>query len=115
MSQARGTVSVDDDRVRVTTWTFESAGTATGRHRHEFDYVIVPITGGTFTVIDLDGSERDMEQVAGRRGHGGNRARRRQCHRPGGRLRRDRAQALSSPPVQFVGSRLNLTRRDLSV
>ena len=53
MSQARGTVSVDDDRVRVTTWTFEAAGTATGRHRHEFDYVIVPITGGTFTVTDL--------------------------------------------------------------
>ena len=65
MSQARGTVSVDDDRVRVTTWTFEAAGIATGRHRHEFDYVIVPITGGRFTVIDLDGSERELEQVAG--------------------------------------------------
>ena len=65
MSQARGTVSVDDDRVRVTTWTFEAAGIATGRHRHEFDYVIVPITGGTFTVTDLDGSERELEQVAG--------------------------------------------------
>ena len=42
MSQARGTVSVDDDRVRVTTWTFEAAGIATGRHRHEFDYVDRP-------------------------------------------------------------------------
>jgi hypothetical protein len=65
MSQARGTVSVDDDRVRITTWTFEAAGVATGRHRHEFDYVVVPITGGTFRVIDLDGSVRDMNQVAG--------------------------------------------------
>jgi beta-alanine degradation protein BauB len=65
MSQARGAVSVDDERVRVTTWTFDGAGIATGRHRHEFDYVIVPITGGTFNVIDLDGSEREMEQVAG--------------------------------------------------
>ena len=65
MTKARGTVSVDDDRVRVTTWTFAAAGVATGRHRHELDYVIVPITGGTFTVIDLDGPEREMEQVAG--------------------------------------------------
>jgi quercetin dioxygenase-like cupin family protein len=65
MSEARGVVSVDDDKVRVTTWTFEAAGVATGRHRHEFDYVVVPVTGGTFKVVDLDGSEREMEQVAG--------------------------------------------------
>jgi beta-alanine degradation protein BauB len=63
--RAAHSVSVDDARVRVTTWTFEAAGVATGPHRHDFDYVIVPITGGTFTVVDLDGSERQMEQVAG--------------------------------------------------
>jgi beta-alanine degradation protein BauB len=40
-------------------------GVATGRHRHEFDYVVVPITGGTFKVIELAGSVRDMTQVAG--------------------------------------------------
>jgi quercetin dioxygenase-like cupin family protein len=65
MTEARGVVSVDDDRVRVTKWTFETAGIATGRHRHEFDYVVVPVTGGKFTVVELDGSEREMEQVAG--------------------------------------------------
>ena len=64
MTEARGDVSVDDENVRVTTWTL-AAGVAIGRHRHEFDYVVVPVTGGTFTVIDLDGSEREMEQVAG--------------------------------------------------
>jgi beta-alanine degradation protein BauB len=65
MTEARRVVSVDNDRVRVTTWTFESAGDAIGQHRHEFDYVVVPVTGGTFTVIDPDGSERQMDQVAG--------------------------------------------------
>jgi beta-alanine degradation protein BauB len=65
MAPARAHVSADDDRVRVTTWTFEGAGTATGQHRHEFDYVVVPVTGGTFRVVDLDGSEREMDQVAG--------------------------------------------------
>jgi quercetin dioxygenase-like cupin family protein len=65
MSQAHHVVSADDDRVRVTTWTFEAAGAATGRHRHEFDYIVVPVTGGTFTVTNADGSVREMDQVAG--------------------------------------------------
>ena len=62
---AHGLVNEDNDQVRVTTWTFEAAGAATGRHRHEFDYVVVPITGGTFEVVDPDGGSRRMEQVAG--------------------------------------------------
>lgn len=65
MGRAHGDVSVDDDRIRVTTWTFDAAGAATGQHRHEFDYLVVPITGGTFRVVNLDGSEREMDQVAG--------------------------------------------------
>ncbi len=58
MAKARGTGGVDTDRVRVTTWTFDGAGAAIGWHRHEFDYLVVPITGGTFRVIEPDGSER---------------------------------------------------------
>jgi hypothetical protein len=65
MTEAHADISVDNERVRVTTWTFDGAGVAIGQHRHEFDYVVVPVTGGTFTVIDLDGSEREMDQVAG--------------------------------------------------
>ncbi len=65
MAAARGDIGLDDGRVRVTTWTFDTAGAAIGHHRHEFDYVVVPITGGTFTVTDADGSVREMEQVAG--------------------------------------------------
>jgi beta-alanine degradation protein BauB len=65
MKEARRAVSADNDQVRVTTWTFETAGDATGRHRHEFDYVVVPVTGGTFEVTDVDGSVREMNQVAG--------------------------------------------------
>ena len=98
MPEARGEVSVDDDRLRVTTWTFDGPGSATGHHRHEFDYLVVPVTGGTFEVVELDGSVREMSQVAGspylgKRRH---RPRRHQRHgRPRG-LRRDRAQALSA-------------------
>lgn len=62
---AQEILGLNNDQVRVTTWTFETAGDATGRHRHEFDYVVVPVTGGAFTVTDADGSVREMTQVAG--------------------------------------------------
>jgi quercetin dioxygenase-like cupin family protein len=65
MNQAQATMSVDDDRVRVTTWTFGTDQASTGPHRHEFDYVVVPVTGGTFTVTGADGSVRTMTQTAG--------------------------------------------------
>jgi quercetin dioxygenase-like cupin family protein len=46
---ARPTVQVDNERVRVTEWRFEP-GTATGWHRHEHDYVIVPMTVGPLRI-----------------------------------------------------------------
>jgi len=64
MAIARTTKSAEDDRVRVTTLTFED-GDETGDHRHEYDYLVVPVTGGTFTVIERDGSTRDLVQEAG--------------------------------------------------
>lgn len=63
-SPAASTVTEQDPRFRVTRWEFEP-GTATGMHRHEFDYVVIPISGGRFTVVAEDGSETIMEQVAG--------------------------------------------------
>lgn len=64
MSPARATVAIDDPRIRVTTWTFEQAGDSTGPHRHEYDYVVIPVTGGTFIVTDADGKTREMTQHA---------------------------------------------------
>jgi beta-alanine degradation protein BauB len=49
-------VQIDNDRVRVTEWRFEP-GAATGHHRHEFDYVVVPITTGSLTLRE-DSSDR---------------------------------------------------------
>jgi len=63
MPTARSSTSADDDRVRITTWTFED-GQDTGHHRHEYDYIIVPISGGTFVVTEVDGSTREMTQDA---------------------------------------------------
>lgn len=45
------TVQIDNDRVRVSEWRFAD-GAATGWHRHEFDYVIVPLLSGALSVDD---------------------------------------------------------------
>jgi quercetin dioxygenase-like cupin family protein len=51
---ARATVQVDNERVRVTEWRFPP-GTATGRHRHEYDYVVVPMTVGPLRIRSAQG------------------------------------------------------------
>ena len=62
---AQGNTVIDDERIRVTTWTFGTDGDNTGRHVHEYDYLVVPVTGGTFTVTAPDGTAREMTQQAG--------------------------------------------------
>ena len=65
MSRARALVTIDDDQIRVTTWTFDEAGDDTGDHVHEYDYVVVPVSGGTFAVTGPDGATRELAQQAG--------------------------------------------------
>ena len=60
---AAGRVLVMTPRFRISTWTFAD-GEDTGPHRHEYDYVVVPVTGGTFEVVDPDGASREMGQQA---------------------------------------------------
>lgn len=45
------TVQVDTPRVKVTEWRFPPGG-HTGWHRHEMDYVVVPITSGRLDIDD---------------------------------------------------------------
>jgi quercetin dioxygenase-like cupin family protein len=60
---AQPTVQVDNDRVRVTEWRF-APGAATGWHRHEHDYVIVPMTTGQLRATSREG-ESLSDLVAG--------------------------------------------------
>ncbi len=52
--QAVPTVLIDNARVRVTEWRF-APGAATGWHRHEMDYVVVPMADGELELVDGDG------------------------------------------------------------
>ena len=52
---AKSDTQIDNDEVRVTEWRLEP-GSATGHHRHEMDYVIVPVTNCDMTIVAPDGS-----------------------------------------------------------
>lgn len=56
-------VQIDDAMVRVTEWRF-APGAATGWHRHEYPYVVVPMTTGRLALTGPDG-ETTAELVAG--------------------------------------------------
>lgn len=58
------TVQIDNDRVRVTEWRF-AKGAATGFHRHDYDYVVVPGTTGQLKIIGPDGGETFADLTAG--------------------------------------------------
>lgn len=45
MQSAGPDVNIDNDRVRITTWSL-ARDERTGHHRHELDYVVVPLTAG---------------------------------------------------------------------
>lgn len=60
---AQATVQVDNDVVRVTEWSF-APGATTGRHRHEYDYVVVPMATGRLRIL-VGGDESIAELATG--------------------------------------------------
>ena len=63
-AKAVPTLQIDNERVRVTEWRF-APGAATGWHRHEHDYVVVPLTTGRLLLKEPGGGERMVELKAG--------------------------------------------------
>jgi quercetin dioxygenase-like cupin family protein len=54
-------VFIDNERVRVTEWRF-APGAATGWHRHEMAYVVVPMLDGELELVGA-GGERTRAQL----------------------------------------------------
>lgn len=63
--QARPTVLIDNERVRVTEWRF-APGAATGPHRHDHAAVVIPMTTGRLQLVDGEGDSVIEEQATGR-------------------------------------------------
>ena len=62
--KAKATVFIDNERSRVTEWRF-APGAATGWHRHEYDYVILPLHTGQLKIVTKDAADSIEELVAG--------------------------------------------------
>jgi beta-alanine degradation protein BauB len=61
--RAAAIVQIDNALVRVTEWRF-APGAATGHHRHELDYVVLPLTTGRLSILAASG-ETTAELVTG--------------------------------------------------
>lgn len=61
---AKPTVFIDNERTRVTEWRF-APGAATGWHRHEYDYAVIPLLDGRLKLIGEGGAESFADLKAG--------------------------------------------------
>lgn len=52
---AEATVFIDNERTRVTEWRFKKRGDNTGWHRHQYNYVVVPLFDGHMEIDTGDG------------------------------------------------------------
>ena len=53
---ANSKVLVKNDKVIVTEWSFE-VGDSTGHHKHQYNYVVVPMLDGELKIIDKENKE----------------------------------------------------------
>jgi hypothetical protein len=58
-------VLIANARTCVTEWRFAGRGDNTGWHRHEYDYLVVPIQDGVLEILDKDGNITRAELKAG--------------------------------------------------
>ena len=64
MPEAAADTQIDNGRAIVTRWSLPP-GASTGLHRHEHDYVVVPVTDGTLEFVSPDGRKGSAELTAG--------------------------------------------------
>jgi len=59
---ATSTVLIDNERTRVTEWRF-GPGASTGWHRHEYDYVVVPMMDGKLE-LSTGGDDKQVAELS---------------------------------------------------
>ena len=53
---AKANVFIDNDKVKVTEWSFE-IGDSTGHHIHEYNYIVVPMLDGELKILEKNNIE----------------------------------------------------------
>ena len=51
---SKSEIMINNEKTRVTRWSFKP-GEDTGKHIHEYDYVVVPLLDGQLKIINHDG------------------------------------------------------------
>jgi quercetin dioxygenase-like cupin family protein len=54
MRAANSDLQLDDENLRITQWHLPP-DSEIGWHRHGYNYIVVPITGGALTIVDATG------------------------------------------------------------
>ncbi|MFT4232037.1 MAG: cupin domain-containing protein [Leucobacter sp.] len=62
---SHGDIQLENEHFRVTRWTIDPGG-AIPMHRHDHEYVVVPLVTGAMHVVSADGGEIVSQLVAGR-------------------------------------------------
>jgi hypothetical protein len=62
-SRAKGLVKIDEPNVRVTEYRF-APGAETGWHRHDADYVVIPLVDGELLLEEPGGAARTLRLEA---------------------------------------------------
>lgn len=61
---SRGDIQIENEHFRVTRWTVEPGGSIP-MHRHDFEYVVVPLVNARMHVENSDGTELVAELTVG--------------------------------------------------
>jgi len=61
---ANANVLIDNDKVKVTEWSFE-VGDSTGHHIHKYNYIVVPMFDGELRIVDKDNNETISKLIKG--------------------------------------------------
>lgn len=56
---------INNSRAHVTEWRFAKRGDNTGWHRHEYDYVVVPLFDGVLEIEEGDGQRKKADMKMG--------------------------------------------------
>ena len=52
----KANVLIDNDKVKVTEWSFE-IGDSTGHHVQEYNYIVIPMLYGELKILDINNVE----------------------------------------------------------
>ena len=61
---AKANVLIDNDKVKVTEWSF-AVGDSTGHHIHEYNYIVIPMLDGELRIVDKDNTETISQLTKG--------------------------------------------------